>query len=859
MTKYVPNPYKKGLAAPPNAQKEQQQQQNQQQNSPPNQSTMGPQSQIRQGSVHAAKKHGAKRNRRSNFAQTAIGGGRAFAPHTHCPVCKANHINARRGAKKKVPVPHRGHHKLCAKNRKTRGLSETTVMVEKTYNKYYQRNNNLYYAGDVPKLTNAQAKLIAQNYFKPPTMPTITAVTPAHKSTPTAVTPAPSTTPAVATFSPLVPLTSGRVIRDAVDNLVKKHKAEKNPDLSATKGKHYPAELGLAIKWVCQQFTHSKPSNTSTPIESHFPYQSARIKYRQFFQPGSCIFTFPHEEIDSNRKPPSPHYHSIVGEGFIHLDWKLIDPTVTLCCHHCRAYGVTSHLVHERTNLSKNKTLFPIWTNSGRPIFAVVMTYKCERCESTCWANDGHLLASLPTHLSSIYPVDPTFATGGFHLHKNVSRELKNLMLTYGNGSMVSKGMFARMGETYQDKCTTYISQLPLDDFLTFQEFHAKVFPPNSATLRDLYLHSQKSSLTYYGYSANQRNKREIQSVEVGDEELVAIDWTFQVIKNYLLPGAKALFTMNKGSTKEICHAAVVSSTAVNQVSHALMEAKTKRKQFNPKGLYSDITPHNTTFWKRIFGVRLVVLLGLFHIMQRIVDTLDPKCGLYWDALVVLKECFYRFVESDFTKLRKSLLEGNLGEKMTGDGELNNVRRSKKWKSRYDTYLRKTMNQPAVAQNKLSAWVQQYKGASDETGRCVFNNLTEKKWKNKRRRFSTSQILEEPTCTRRSRLQRMQNMVCRLGSPTGQRLPLRSHMSRWHIMETLGCDLSWGTHCCVKDLARGMSSAGGSTVLTYSDWRGKSQTHLCTSPTSPPSGTTPSVVISMRGLTISCCPSHLTS
>ena len=211
---------------------------------PPNQSTMGPQSQIRQGSVHAAKKHGAKRNRRSNFAQTVIGGGRAFAPHTHCPVCKANHINARRGAKKKVPVPHRGHHKLCAKNCKTRGLSETTVMVKKTYNKYYQRNNTLYYAGDVPKLTNAQAKLIAQNYFKPPT---ITAVTPAHRSTPTAVTPAPSTT-AATTFSPLVPLTSGRVIRDAVDNLVKKHKAEKNlvkkhkaeknPDLSATKGKH---------------------------------------------------------------------------------------------------------------------------------------------------------------------------------------------------------------------------------------------------------------------------------------------------------------------------------------------------------------------------------------------------------------------------------------------------------------------------------------------------------------------------------------------------------------------------------------------------------------------------------------------
>lgn len=110
----------------------------------------------------------------------------------------------------------------------------------------------------------------------------------------------------------------------------------------------------------------------------------------------------------------------------------------------------------------------------------------------------------------------------------------------------------------------------------------------------DLYLHSQNSSLTYYGYSANKRNKHEIQSVEVGEDELVAMNWTFQMIKNYLLLGTKALFTMNKGSTKEICHATVVSSIAVNQVSHALMEEKPKRKQFNPKGLYSNIMPHTT-------------------------------------------------------------------------------------------------------------------------------------------------------------------------------------------------------------------------------------------------------------------------
>ena len=55
-----------------------------------------------------------------------------------------------------------------------------------------------------------------------------------------------------------------------------------------------------------------------------------------------------------------------------------------------------------------------------------------------------------------------------------------------------------------------------------------------------------------YGYSHAKRNEREIQSVDVEEGENVAFDWTFQAVKNYNLPGAKAIFIGNKGSTKEI-------------------------------------------------------------------------------------------------------------------------------------------------------------------------------------------------------------------------------------------------------------------------------------------------------------------
>jgi hypothetical protein len=54
-----------------------------------------------------------------------------------------------------------------------------------------------------------------------------------------------------------------------------------------------------------------------------------------------------------------------------------------------------------------------------------------------------------------------------------------------------------------------------------------------------------------------------MQSVSVSENEKVAFDWTFQTIKNYNLPGTKAIFTGNKGSTKEIITLAVKYLTIV--------------------------------------------------------------------------------------------------------------------------------------------------------------------------------------------------------------------------------------------------------------------------------------------------------
>jgi hypothetical protein len=152
-------------------------------------------------------------------------------------------------------------------------------------------------------------------------------------------------------------------------------------------------------------------------------------------------------------------------------------------------------------------------------------------------------------------------------------------------------------------------------------------------------------------------------------------DWTFQVVKNYILPGAKAMmFTMNKGSTKKIVHLGMVRSTAASQISHLVTKAKEKQTMFSSKALYSDITPHHLPFWMSVFGPRIMVLLGLFHCMHCVVDTLDPMSLLYWQVLLELKDYFYRYVEEDFRRLRQCLMEGRLGEgKPMMDSDISNL------------------------------------------------------------------------------------------------------------------------------------------------------------------------------------------
>jgi hypothetical protein len=219
-----------------------------------------------------------------------------------------------------------------------------------------------------------------------------------------------------------------------------------------------------------------------------------------------------------------------------------------------------------------------------------------------------------------------------------------------------------------------------------------------------------------------------MQNITISPGDAIACDWTFQSVKNYNIKGAKAVFTANVGKTNEIFALAIVSSTAIAQVSHMLVEIMQKRRHFNPSVLYHDTCPNNGDFWRALFGAHVDIRLGLFHLLHRIVDTLDNRSELYWKVLVQLKKTVYRYNDQDLAALLTSLHDGSFdrqGKKLSAT-DIEEMRLSKRWKERCDPFLKKEILPGPMIGQAIMEWIGAWKDATDTLGRAVFTRNTAK-------------------------------------------------------------------------------------------------------------------------------------
>jgi hypothetical protein len=479
-----------------------------------------------------------------------------------------------------------------------------------------------------------------------------------------------------------------------------------------------PVPILHMVQYLLDQFNVRR--GTSGAGTNDLPKTASFMRAMDFFHRHLPLGAFRFPEADRNSDdPPSPNYHAIEGQTIFFVAWELTFPRIQLQCTKPCCNG---KLGHDRFDFTKNRSLFPIFNQSGNVSWACVMQYKCTVCDSRVSGNDGRLLSSLPCPIRDAYPVRPKYATtqfGRYHLSMEMSDDLEDCMLTYSNAEYVSKKMYKRQNREYLKRIQSYMDWCFLlhpyyGQHRSYPQVHdwSTQYPPTGDSLRKLYNESKRSFLTDTGLSDHLRHTRELQSV--GCRLSSASDHTVDVTKNYKLLGAKTCFDVSV-ETGEIACVVLVESSKIQQAAHAI-EALSRRKRFSMKLHYTDICPHNDDFFHLLFGKKVICRLGLFHFIQRFIRTLRDSHIDYWAAIVKLKNCIYEYDKTDEANLLLALTSGTMardGHRYSTD-EIHKLKHSPKWKRRYSKWMKKRIHPTSVIRQNLSEWWTEFKVNASE-------------------------------------------------------------------------------------------------------------------------------------------------
>ena len=225
-------------------------------------------------------------------------------------------------------------------------------------------------------------------------------------------------------------------------------------------------------------------------------------------------------------------------------------------------------------------------------------------------------------------------------------------------------------------------------------------------------MRAQDSTLNPEGMAANDRNEQIIQATTI--DELLAIDHTFETLKNYRLEGGKAIFTV-LNEKAQICSLVIVPTQKLCEIDHMLNKMlKRKGMDFNdgkPRGLYTDTWPNNKEYWEKRLGPDTEGALGLFHYNQRVVKHLNPRHPHFYRVKDRFQRAVYKYNQDDLDALTNAFKDGHIkdknGETYTQEA-LDEMRLSKNWKMNYTKYLRKEIpngDQVDRNLNDFEAWL----------------------------------------------------------------------------------------------------------------------------------------------------------
>lgn len=648
---------------------------------------MGRQSQQRiSNTKRAYSLAGTNSFKKKRKGQLTLVGEVAFDPLVDCKICVAHAIKR---VRPETTIPKRAHHPNCPKNTKTKGkgaLSSLQIATE------------------------AEEKRLQTLY----TMPLSTS----EKA-------------------------SGRYLTEAAGKAFflgqtkKKHVAPKMTSSSTgsistveSSSQYYCKAVTTMTADSSFQQKHAKKGAPLAMIAFAMAVMAESNNKREDFESNFNGLTM---EVPPCKDNHNPHYHSIVGQHLLLVDWKRMFG-ISVKCADRRCAGV---LQNDRTSFSKNKTLFPIFSLHGAPSWCIVQSMICPICSRRFDANDGELLVSLPSYAAEAYPVDTKYAISNkhSHIHRKATDVFDSIMLTYGNGEMCSRLLYNAINRDYISRLKGYYSFVAdccsnhegtvtptLEDYIELHGGFIRQYPPLGDNIRDVFDEAASSSNNHWGISDHDRHTREIQGV--GCTGIFAQDHTFEICKNYQRKvNAKALWDVAT-STGEIASAVLVPSTMSKHFSHAA-RAVLRRSNFNATVMYSDTWPHGDRFWKELTHSPLQGRLGLFHFEKRILSTLKKKHVDFNAAVTDLLAALYQYYPPDYDRLLSALMDGSLSStgKSYSAREISEMKQTKQFRERYNQFLRKQMHPTSTMLLNLDDWFAKYKVVATEGSRPAGGRL----------------------------------------------------------------------------------------------------------------------------------------
>lgn len=215
---------------------------------------------------------------------------------------------------------------------------------------------------------------------------------------------------------------------------------------------------------------------------------------------------------------------------------------------------------NDRTNFSKNETLFPIFDLVGAPSWCMVQVMVCTKWWHQHDLNTGEALVGVPGHVSECCPVEPKFAlsTGTSHIAETAMAVFDSTMLTCGNSDVCSGPLHNAINKAHLNKLrhsthhpTAPASAVPKKTGNSLSCFlHLVTLCETSVTrLQLLTLTNGVQSVTRSGTLMRSKGFA-----------VNAQDCTFQVVKNHRKSTAKALWDVAT-ETGETATAVLVPTT----------------------------------------------------------------------------------------------------------------------------------------------------------------------------------------------------------------------------------------------------------------------------------------------------------